>query len=290
MKRWKKGLLAGMLVLALAGCGGATEEAGEMVADEAMKYVKQAQEMLEQADGFAADFRGEVLMQDADNSVTEGSVLLVKEPLYMKVDMEMSYDGVEQDYEMFLEETADGVNQYMSYDGEWTEMTLKKDAALTGAQIYHTLHNLEAIFSAAEGWTLEKDGSELVLQGVIPKEGFYAVESATRWFQLAGMSGLAEQYYAEIGDVPVKVVLDGKTGAPLSYEVDLAQPLEKMIHSVLAELNGGELEEEVEVEKYIITSAITQLGGVKAEEIPLEAKSAAINYEKEISLLAMAAE
>lgn len=290
MKHWKQGILSGILLLALTGCGAAAVEEDEITADAAAEYAAQALETLQAADSFTAEFYAEVEMEDAGDSVTEGTVSLVKEPLFMKVDMDMSFGGAEQEYDMFLEETADGVNQYMSYDGEWTEMTMTEENALAGAQLYHTLHNMEAIFTAAEGWTAEKKEDTVVLTGVIPEEGFYAVEADTRWFQLAGMSGLSEKYYEGIGDVPVTVMLDGKTGAPLSYAVDLAQSLETMTNHVLTELGGGVLEEAVEVETYSITSVLTQLGGVKAEEIPAEAKSDAFNYEKEISLLAMTAE
>lgn len=203
----------------------------------------------------------------------------------MNVDTTLAFDDLVQEYDMYLEKTEDAVNQYMSYDGEWTEMTLNEESALAGTQIYNTLYNMETVLTAAENWTAEKVGSDTVLTGRIPEAKFYDVEEYTRWFQLAGMSGLSEVYYAGVGDVPVTVTLDGKTGEPLSYEVDLAKPLEIMTNNVLTELGGGTLENGVAVESYRITSELTQLGGVEAEEIPVEAKDTAINYEKEISLL-----
>ena len=138
---------------------------------------------------------------------------------------------------------------------------------------------------AAENWSVEQNGGEIILSGVIPEEKFYDVEVYTRWFQLAGMSGLAEVYYEGVGDISVTVTLDGKTGEPLSYSVDLAHALETVTNNVLKELSGGAGESGITVEKYSITSELTQLGGVEAGEIPAEAKSSAINYEKEISML-----
>ena len=84
---------------------------------------------------------------------------------------------------------------------------------------------------------------------------------------------------------PVTLKLDGKTGAPVSYSIDLAKALETVTNNVLKELSGGTLETGVVVEAYSITSALTQLGDVEATPIPEEAKSSAINYEKEITLL-----
>lgn len=279
-KRMTGGLLA-VCMFALAGCS----SGGSADIISAEEYVQKAQAVLEEADSFAANFTGTVRMKDSGSTETDGTVTMVKDPLFMNVDMTLTFDTLVQEYDMYLEKTEDAVNQYMSYDGEWTEMTLNEESALAGTQIYNTLYNMETIFSAGESWTAEKDGGKIVLHGVIPESKFYDVEEYTRWFQLAGMSGLSEVYYAGMGDVPVTVTLDSKTGAPLSYEVDLAKPLEIMTNNVLTELGGGTLENGVAVESYRITSELTQLGGVEAGDIPVEAKDTAINYEKEISLL-----
>ena len=283
----KRGLLSAAFVgiFMLAGCGGAAEKVEEISAEVTAEYVQKAHAMLEEADGFTADFEATVKMKDSDKTVTKGVVTLVKEPLYMALDSTLTFDDLVQEYDMYLEETEDAVNQYMSYDGQWTEMTMKEDSAMKGVQIYNTLYNLETIFSAAENWTAVDDGKNICLTGTIPEAKFYDVEEYTRWFQLAGMSGLSEVYYKGVGDVLVTVLLDSKTGEPVSYEVDLAKPLEIMTNNVLRELGGGELENGVVVEEYTITSVLTQLGDVEAGEVPVEAKNDAINYEKEISLL-----
>ncbi len=282
MKKWKGLLFGTMGLLTLAGCSsGGTENIEDSSAAE---YVQAAHEMLEEADGFAAEFQAEVQMQGADKTATAGSVLMVKEPLYMNAELTLDFSGVTQKYDMYLEETEDAVNQYMSYDGEWTEMTMTEEDALQGTQIYNTLYNMEAIFSAAESWTISEEGKALELIGIIPEGKFYALEEYTRFFQLAGMSGLSEVYYAGVGDVLVAVTLDSKTGAPLGYEIDLAKQLETMTNNVLTELGGGTLENGVEVEKYTISSTFTKLGGVAAGDIPAAAKNTAINYEKEALL------
>ena len=279
----KKKLTASLLavcMLALAGCGSKAEN---ITADVAAEYVQKAHQMLEEADGFTADFQAEVQMKGSGSTKTEGAVAFVKEPLFMNVDMAMTFDTLEQEYDLYLEEAEGAVNQYMGYDGEWTEMTMDKESALTGTQIYNTLYNMETILTAAENWTVEEKDGCIVLTGSIPEAKFYDVEAYTRWFQLAGMSGLSEVYYAGVGDVPVTILLDAKTGEPCSYEVNLAKPLETMTNNVLKELGGGTLENPVVVEVYQIHSELKQLGGVEAGEIPMEARNDAINYEKEYS-------
>lgn len=111
------------------------------------------------------------------------------------------------------------------------------------------------------------------------------MEAAGRFFQIAGMSSLSEVYFKGTGDVPVTFVLDKKTGAPISYEIDLAQALEKVTNNVLSELSSDNESSGITVQTYRISSELTQLGNVKAGEIPDEVKSSAINYEREISML-----
>lgn len=287
MKKQMKRLMLGTVfvgILAMAGCS-AAETAEPITEGSAEEYVQAAHKTLEQADSFTADFEVVVSMEGTGQTITNGQITMVKEPLYVKVDTKMDFDSTAQEYTVYLEENGDAVNQYMSYDGQWTEMTMDKDSALSGLQVYHTLYNMETILSAAENWTIAEGGKELKLTAVIPEAKFYDVEEYTKWFQLAGMSGLSEVYFNGVGDVPVTLTLDEKTGAPVSYQVELAKALETVTNNVLKELGGGTVENGVTVEAYTITSELTQLGGVQAEEIPATAKSDAINYEKEISLL-----
>lgn len=289
MNKRKKWLILGMTlagILAMAGCGGNAAETSAVITEgSAEEYVQAAKDALAAADSFAADFEAVVSMKDTGKTSTNGEITLVKEPLYVNLDTKMDFDSSQEAYTIYLEESGDAVNQYMNYDGRWTEMTMTKENAMGGIQVYNTLYNMETVLSAAEDWTIADSGDELVLTAVIPEAKVYTIEESGKLFQLAGMSGLSEVYFTGVGDVPVKFVVDGKTGAPLSYEIDLAKALETVTNNVLKELGGGTLENGVTVETYTITSQLTQLGGVTAEEIPAAAKSDAINYEKEISML-----
>ncbi len=298
MKKQIKRLMLGMTMVgiwALAGCGGAAGDTegleGQTKTPE--EYVATAVEALKQADSFTADFRAEVVMQDSgERSATEGKVTFVEEPLYMYVNTQMTFDheaydrAIIQVSETYLEESGDAVNLYMNYDGQWTEMTMTEENAMSSLKIYDTGTNLQTILNAAENWQEEAaEGNDVEISAVVPEEKFYAVEKDCRFFQLAGMSGLAEVYFTGVGDVPVTVAFDSKTGEPVSYKIDLAKALETVTNNVLKELNGGELDNGVTVETYTISSELTKLGGVAAGEIPPIAKSDAINYEREISLL-----
>lgn len=281
-KRWGMVLLSALL---LTGCGSAGETAGKMSGRSAASYASAAQQALAEADSFSASFGAKVEMQGGSATETNGTVLMVQAPYFVKIDTTMTFDHTTQTYAVYLEEQEDGINQYMNYDGQWTEMTMTKENAQSSTQIYHAQENMETLLTAITDWTAVEDGEVVTLTGEIPEEKVFSVEESCRFFQLAGMSGLSEVYFSGVGAVPVELEIDRRTGAPLSYEVRLADALEVVTNNVLRELGGGTLEEEVSVEAYTISSALTQLGGVAAEEIPEGARNMAINYEKEISLL-----
>ena len=291
MKKKMKGLLMGTAcMLALAGCGGSGGAAGNKAELPAEEYVQNAHAMLEEADSFAADFFAAVDMGGNNETKTEGTVVLIKEPLMAQVHTKMDFDNAlrksTSEESIYLEEVDGVVSQYMNYDGQWTEMTMEKDSALTMVQIYNTLYNMETVFTAAENWSAEQNDGEIILSGVIPEEKFYDVEEYTRWFQLIGMSGLSEVYYAGVGDVPVTVSLDAKSGAPRSYSIDLAHALETVTNNVLKELNGGESGDGIAVKEYQITSVLTAIGGVELDSLSDFVKKDAVNYEEEFSLMA----
>ena len=286
MKKQKKSRVLGMafiVCLAFSGCGAGTQEAAF---DSAEEYVQAAKTVLAGQNSFTADFNATIAMNDAGTGsmTTKGKITFVQEPLYMEVDTDMGFDNGSQTYTLYLQKGEDDVNQYMNYDGQWTEMTLQESDAMNGVQIYNAAENMQTLLAAAENCTMQEDGEQVVISADIPEEKLYDVEEAGRFFQIAGMSSLSEVYFKGAGDTPVTFVLDRKTGAPISYEIDLAQALEKVTNNVLSELNGGG-GNGITVQNYRISSELTQLGGVKAGEIPAEAKSNAINYEREISML-----
>ncbi len=284
MKKQRKLWLLCFL-FALTGCGGAEVTRSVPKAQEqAAAYIEEAHMMLEEADSFAAEMEIEISLLENGENTTQATVAMQKEPLEMQVESVTAFSDTEQETEMYLEEAEDAVNLYTNYNGSWTEMTMPADDALQNLHIYNTLYNMEAIFSIAQDWTMIEADDVYTVHGVIPGEHFHDVEEYTRFFQMAGMSGLSEVYFQNVEDVPVEVTLSQKTGEPLSYAVDLTEALETVTNNVLTELNGGE-DVGITVGTYRIASKLTQLGDMEEIELPAEAKETAVNYEKEISRL-----
>ena len=168
MKKQRKSRGLGMtfiiVCLVLSGCGAGTQEAALGSAEE---YVQAAKTALAGQDSFTANFDATIAMNNAGRGsmTTKGTVTFVKEPLYMKVDTDMGFDNGSQRYILYLqkgeaEKNEDGVNQYMNYDGQWTEMTLQKTDAMNSVQIYNTAENMETLLAAAENCTMQENGRQ----------------------------------------------------------------------------------------------------------------------------------
>lgn len=285
--RWMLGAaLAG--AIALPGCGGTagnTNIAGAQT-KTAEEYVQAAADALQSAESFEANFTAEISMDGSGEISTGAKVTIQREPLQARVDIQHDFGDASQASNIYLEEKDDAVNLYMNYDKQWTEMTLSPKDAMNHIRIYNTADNMVSLLSAAKDWQMEDtEGNIVTVTAEIPSEKVYAVEEKGKYFQLAGMSGLSEIYFQDIGALTAEFCFDWKTGQPISYKIDFANALESVTNNVLKELNGGVLDNGVTVEKYLISSEITQLGDVEDIEIPEAVKSDAINYEKEITLL-----
>lgn len=290
MKNKKRVLVSILSMCLLAGCG--SSSAG----GSAEEIVQNVKTILAEANGYQSEFQAIVSVENTGTTTTTGQVTYIGEPLSMKVDTLMTYDDAGQaaNYEqvVYLEESGDEVSQYMNYNGQWTEMTLSKDAAMQSVQVYDALGNMQILLDAAEDWQLASgaESGKQKLTAVIPEEKVYEVEEKARLFQLTGMSGLSEVYYTGTGDISLALIVDAKTGAPVSYELDLAQALQSVTNNVLKEMSGGTVDSGMTVQQYSVRSDFTKLDDVEAEAVPDAARSSAINYEREISLLEDTAE
>ena len=256
-------------------------ESGERIMES---YIASAKSKLEASSNFASDFYAEVQMGgENEKTISKAKVEMMKEPLAVGIIMQDSYGQEILNSKVYLEKVSDGVNMYMSYDGQWTEMTLDEKNAMKSVGIYDAAKDMSLLLASGEKWEkISAKNGIVIIRGEIPAQKVYDISEAGYFLQLAGMSGVGESYYAGVEAVPFEVKIK-EDGTPISFSVDFAKTLEVVMNHVLQELGQDEVES-ISVEKYLIKSDISKLGEVEKIEIPDESKNA-INYEKEISLL-----
>lgn len=286
----KKGIMAISAIIAamvfISGCSAGQNTDLEANATEvsAEDYVQKAQAILEETTGFAADFTAQIQMGGEETEILiEAAVKMTTEPLASGIEIRNTYGETTSDSKIYLEEIADGVNLYMAYGDQWTEMTMAEENALQTVGIYDARENMGLLLAAGTEWTETAHADGIVtLTGQIPAEKVYQVSEGAEFLQLAGMNGVGENYYVNVAAVPVEVQLK-PDGTPISYSIDLADTLETVINCVLLELDS-EGENRLSVEKYMIAEKFTDITGVHSVEIPAAARDA-INYEREIVLM-----
>ena len=192
-----------------------------------------------------------------------------------------SAGGQSYSTQRYLEAEDTNVNLFMNYNNQWTEMSLEKDAALDSVQIYDVRENMITLLQHTSTWQeTARENKQVTLQGTLPAADVYTVVEGGKLLQLAGMSGIAENYYEGVADVTVTFVFKEDTGEAVSCHMDLANVLQTVTNNVLKELQADSAG--ITVQEYGVTMDISDLNGVQSIEIPAEAQGA-INYEQEIT-------
>lgn len=273
--------LAVTAVVCLAACG--TPENAEDPTQQGMTPAEYATAAYNHLEG-AGSYKGavNVVSNMADSSdTTEVTVSQTKEPFRMQIAEVLHTEGG-QSYstQRYLEAEDAKVNLFMNYNNQWTEMSLEKDAALDSVQIYDVRENMMTLLQHASNWQeTAREKKQVTLQGTLAAADVYDVVEGGKLLQLAGMSGIAENYYEGVADVAVTFVFKEDTAEPVSCYMDLGNTLQTVTNNVLKELQA---EAGITVQEYGVTMDISDLNGVQSIEIPKEAQGA-INYEQEIT-------
>lgn len=273
--------MAATAVVCLAACG--TPENAENTTQTGMtpaEYATAALQSLEEASSYKGAVNVVSNMQGSSDS-TEVTVSQIKEPFCMQITEVLNSGGQSYSTQRYLEAEDTNVNLFMNYNSQWTEMSLEKDAALDSVQIYDVRENMATLLQHTSGWQeTARENKQVTLQGTLPAADVYAVVEGGKLLQLAGMSGIAENYYEGVADVPVTFVFKEDTGEAVSCHMDLGNVLQTVTNNVLKELQADSAG--ITVQEYGVTMDISDLNGVQSIEIPAEAHSA-INYEQEIT-------
>ncbi len=273
--------LAATAVVCLAACG--TPDTAENTTQTGMtpaEYATAALQSLEEAGSYKGAVNVVSNMQDSSDS-TEVTVSQIKEPFCMQITEVLNSGGQSYSTQRYLEAEDTNVNLFMNYNSQWTEMSLEKDAALDSVQIYDVRENMATLLQHTSGWQeTARENKQVTLQGTLPAADVFAVVEGGKLLQLAGMSGIAENYYEGVADVPVTFVFKEDTGEAVSCHMDLGNTLQTVTNNVLKELQADSAG--ITVQEYSVTMDISDLNGVQSIEIPAEAHSA-INYEQEIT-------
>lgn len=271
-------MLSVLTVVCLAGCGG--EKQAQQVTAEQAVTLETTQKILGETKNYTGHLQV-VSDMESDSSQVDADVEMNQEPLRMKIDEKLQFTQQTIKNVTYLKGTENGADIYRNYGDQWTEMSFEKDAAMASVQIYNIQDNMQLVLEHGVEWAEDENSNKaLLFHGKVSAKDAFSVVEGGKLLQLAGMSGMAEKYYAGVKDIPVTFTIDSQTGQPIACTMDLANTLETVTNNVLQELNNDN--SEIAVKKYDITMEISKWNETPTIEIPKEAQSA-INYEQEIT-------
>ena len=274
------------VLLFLTGCGTAdpaTDAIQQVDGETIQEYMECARVELENADNYTAFLHAEIKMDENEDSThLEAEIKSSTQPLAMNVLAQTYYGAQLQWSETYLEVGGKGANIYVSYDNEWTELSLNLEDAMKSVSLYNVQNQVGTLLTYSEEWDVEEsDADGTLLAGTIPVEQIYRTMEDGCFLQVVGMNGIAETYYAGAQPITVHVQLN-KEGTVASCSVDLTQVLHTVANNVMREIGGEGTT--IKVETYLLRSEIEKINETEPIEAPLAVKDNAINYEREISL------
>lgn len=279
MKRRFALLLALAMLLSLSACGSfekkMTKAAAKMSKLESMHVDVNVQ----------ADMELAVMGQSTamDIQMTAG-IDMNKEPLTMKLDINLSTVGVEQKLQGYVFRQGDEYMVAISTDGGKTyeKQTADMDDGSASVSMKDSVKLLSDYADSFEemgqeqisGYTATRYDGEITAAQLAEA---IEIANAEKALEDGLDMELDEDALARIGSIPTSIWLDNKSGMIVRYEMDMTAFMQTVMEKTVAEALLGEtelqnLQMELELSKAVVTMDFSQFNNVPAIEIPEEAK------------------
>ena len=286
-KQLTKLLTAGVVLamaLALAACGGSGGDSAEEVlarAQEAFDDVTSMHYTMDMDMGFSAD--GESIEIN-----TNAEADCISDPIAIDMDMTMDMMGLfDMTFKMYIVQDGD---QYIVYtgmdDGDGNYSWSKEVMDDMGDMKQYNGSSSMAIYMEngaefKEAGTEEINGSTATrYDGVITQEGLQTVMETSGvldQYESLGIEGM-DELLSEMGDLPVSIWIDNKSGMPVNYEMDMTAMIQNLMTKLMAE-DPETAETDFTVDKCYMVMICSDFNTIDSIEVPEEALNASSSDE-----------
>lgn len=247
-------LVGVMSAMTITACGNKVK-----LPEEPAEIYKVANEQMQELDSYAMDgsltLKGNAAGQDLDVSGTINAVYF-KEPMKMKMDMNISAMGQSMDMSMYFMKEDDNYTSYTCAAGTWMKQTLDAEDE----------DNKQLIDMLENGMTATGDDS-LDYSKYISKsetkaeEGTTALDFSMNGEQMAellssmGMdeqmaaAGVSTDLFKGLGEFKATFVLDNKTAQWKSMDADMTEFMQGLMDTIMDAMNATAQSEETEKDK-----------------------------------------
>ena len=266
-------LLVFCMVFALAACGNKDMSDADVM--------KQATENMNALKSMTAETSMEMVFSMGEDSMTMTSEMtqkVINDPISMEIvmNMVMGFGGETQEMESTVYAEADGDNliTYTQMEGDWYKMT---QPGLEALEEYDTTKAMGTYLEAIQNF--KKTGTEDVAgvkadkyEGVITEDYFQTVLEESGLDEQFGFDGedsaTLKELFECIGEMPITIWIDGEKLLPVKYYFDMTNMMSALMK------NMGADEEDLAIDKVILSMVLTGFDNVDAIDIPQEAREA----------------
>lgn len=268
-------VVAAMLMVSAAGCGGSQMDAAEIEA-----LLAQAKETMSSVESMAADMTMEMDMDmngEVLETTTKANIRTQQNPLKMQMDLSvLMSDGTElNQMQMYAVEQDGHLCSYMSSADVWYAETLE----LGELDQYNAEENMDLYLDnitscKAEGKEDIHGTSAMKISGIITGDAMEEVLTNSGLESSASSLGISDEMlaevYAELKDLPVTLWIDD-TGYVVQYALDMTEMMQKIMDASLETMGAGDSALSLKVAQMMISMRCYDFNAVEEIEIPAEA-------------------
>ncbi len=258
--------------------------------ENAQETIEKAQESLQNITSMSYDIGMDMEMSGGGQTVamsTTASADYIMEPAQMKLDMEVSMNGMGgMGTSSYLVEENGVYTLYTGIsNGSQTYWQVSEMENMDSYSQYNAEANLELYLSCAESF--QKNGEELIGETkTVRYDGIIAGDALSQVIKSSGISAqmaalgldetMSDSMFEDLKDLPISIWIAEDTYIPMKYEMDMTDLMQSMMTGIMSGLGEESAGTDIRVNKVFVSMTIHNINNVTSIEVPKDALAAGL--------------
>ncbi len=263
-------LLSGVMVLGLAGCGSKEKQPGEVLGEAVAKLAQVKNLEAESTMEMEMSLMGETMTMNMDMDM-----VTFNNPTKMRCDMDLSLIGQSAGkMTYYVQQDGDKYTMYLSDGQQW----ISEDVELGDVAQFDAQQNIDLYSENMENLTVTEEDGKTRYDGVIKGAAIEEVVKASGALDSMD-TGLDPEMlkgmFDGLGDLPISVWVDSKSGYPVHYRMDMSNIMTGMMEKIMSSMGDQAADLGLNISKLVIEVKYSNFNEAADFEIPAEALNAA---------------
>lgn len=268
------------LCLCLTGCS----------RENAQEAIEKAQESLQDITSMSYDITMDMEMSGGGQTVamsTTASADYILEPAQMKLDMEVSMNGMGgMGTSSYLVEENGVYTLYTGIsNGSQTYWQVSEMENMDSYNQYNAEANLELYLSSAESF--QENGEEIIGETkTIRYDGIISGDDLSQVIKSSGISAqmsalgldesISDSMFRDLKDLPVSIWIAEDTYIPMKYEMDMTGLIQNIMTGILSDMGEDAAGADIRIDRVLISMTIHNINNLTSIEVPKDALAAGL--------------